>query len=109
MRSHGVSKPMNARRPEKVREKATAAQLRKMKETRDCPDPECGGYLERIDYWMHEREIVEEYTHKGGNGSCECECDGDKGFLRRLITNTTPYAHHFLDRTEGSGCLKGEL
>lgn len=101
---------MNARRPSAVKEKATGSQLKRMQETRDCPDPACSGYLERVDYWMHEREVVEKYVHKGGDGSCQCDCDDEeKGFLRRLITNSDPHAHHFLDRTEGSGCLKGEL
>lgn len=93
---------MRSRLPRKVRERATDEQLQKLREQRDCP--ECSGILDRIEVLEDERIIIEDYTHKGGSRDCDGN-DPDNGFWRAKGN----MVFHYLDRTEGTGILRGEF
>lgn len=79
--------------PKRVRDRGTKAQLKKLRETRDCPCDGCSGTLSRTDIWEHDYMIIEEYKHSKGG----CECSG------------TVHAIHYRGRSRGRGCLQGEF
>lgn len=93
---------MNARDPQKVREKATVSQLRAMQEVRDCPC--CDGSLSRCDIWMHDGYLLEKHAHAGSDG-CACSDDG----LFSIVTSDPVIVIDRRGKSEGRGCLKDEI